>query len=78
MPRRIRWSEPSRRYDLGKRADAISVYEQVLQEGNDEDVRTLIDVDRLIDLWGELVLPVRVRRAWADWIRQHRGLDLAC
>jgi hypothetical protein len=54
------------------------VYEQVLREGTDEDVRYFIDIDVLLDLWGELVLPPTVRRAWADWFERHRKIDLVC
>jgi hypothetical protein len=53
------------------------VYEQVLREGNEDDVRCFIDVDGLIDLWDEVVLPRHVRQAWADWLRRHRGVSLS-
>ena len=43
------------------------VYEQVLREGNEDDIRRFIRVDDLIDMWDELVLPRHVRRAWVDW-----------
>ena len=49
-----------------------------MREGTDEDVRVFIDVDELLDLWDDLVLPVPVRRAWAAWFRKHRSIDLAC
>lgn len=78
LPRHVRWSEPQRQYDLDDPKDRLSVYEQVLQEGTDDDVRDLIDVEVLIAMWDTLVLPERVRRAWADWLRGRRGLDLAC
>lgn len=42
------------------------MYEQVLAEGADQDVRDIINVDELIALWDELFLPDHVRRAWAD------------
>jgi hypothetical protein len=74
----IRWSEPSLNYDLGDRADRLRVYEQVLREGTEEDVRYFIDVDELQALWSDLVLPPTVRRAWANWFRRHRSVDLAC
>ena len=37
-----------------------------LREGTAEDIRFYIDVDLLLDLWDELVLPSSVRRAWAS------------
>ena len=78
LPVHIRWSGPPRRYDLGVRRDRARVYEQVLREGNDDDVKRFIQVDDLIDLWDELVVPRHVRRAWADWLLVHRGVSLSC
>jgi hypothetical protein len=78
LPQRVRWSGPRRRYDLANRAERTRVYEQVLAEGTDDDVRWFIDVDQLIELWGELVLPGHVRRAWAAWLEEHRGVTLPC
>ena len=78
LPLTVRWSGPPRAYDLADRADRMRVYEQVLREGTDDDVRRYIDVDELLALWDELVLPARVRRAWAEWYRRHRGIAVAC
>ena len=78
LPFHVRWSEPLLTYDLGDRADKLRVYEQVLREGTDDDVRYFIDVDDLRALWSDLVLPPAVRRAWANWFRGHRSVDLAC
>jgi hypothetical protein len=78
LPLHVRWSGPPRVYDLAQRADRLRVYEQVLREGNDDDVRRFIDVDELFMLWDELVLQGHIRRAWAEWYRRHRGLDLVC
>ncbi len=47
-------------------------------EGNDADIRRFIDENDLVRLWAELVLPSCVRRAWAKWLRRHRGPDVAC
>ncbi len=78
LPFHVRWSEPSLTYDLGRRADRLRVYEQVLREGTADDVRTYIDVDQLLDFFDDLVLPPNVRRAWAAWFHRHRGIELAC
>jgi hypothetical protein len=75
LPFHIRWSGPELTYDL---ADRARVYEQVLREGTEEDVRYFVDVDVLLDLWDDLVLPPTVRRAWADWFERHRKIDLVC
>lgn len=78
LPLHVRWSGPPTRYDLDKRSDRVRVYEQVLREGTDFDVLHFIDVDDLVDLWNDLVLPIHVRRAWAEWSRKRRGVDLVC
>jgi hypothetical protein len=78
LPLHVRWSGPPKTYDLADRADRVRVYEQVLREGDEADVRRFIDVDELLSLWDEIVLPVHVRRAWAEWYRRRRGVDLAC
>jgi hypothetical protein len=71
LPLHIRWSGPPITYDLGDRADRARVYEQVLREGTEADVRFYVDADQLRDLWEELVLPPTVRRAWAGWLSRH-------
>lgn len=78
LPMHVRWSGPPKRYDLAKAVDRARVYEQVLQEGTAEDVRFYIAVDELLDMWDDIVLPPRVRRAWADWFRRKRNVEVAC
>ncbi len=78
LPFHIRWSGPPLTYDLTDRADPARVYEQVLREGTEEDVRSFVDVNALLDLWDDLVLPATVRRAWAAWFKRHRKIDLGC
>lgn len=76
LPFHVRWSGPPITYDLSVRADRARVYEQVLREGTEDDVRFYVDPDELLELWGDLVLPATVRRAWRDWFRRHRHVDL--
>ena len=72
LPPHIRWSGPPITYDLDDRADRARVYEQVLREGTEDDVRYYIDADQLREAFDALVLPPAVRQAWTDWLRQHR------
>ena len=78
LPARVRWSAPACSYDLTDRRQRARVYEQVLVEGGEQDVRELIDVDELIALSDELYLPDHVRRAWADRIAERRAIKLPC
>jgi hypothetical protein len=71
LPLHIRWSGPRIIYNLNDRADRARVYEQVLREGTEDDVRYYVDADQLRELFDELVLPPPVRRAWVDWLRRH-------
>ena len=73
VPLHIRWSEPVVIYDMSDRTDRSRVYQQVRREGTGDDVRRFIDPDDLLDMFDDLVLPPRVRRAWADWFERHRG-----
>lgn len=70
------WSRQDPTYDLTNRRQRVRVYEQVLREGTTADVRFFIDVDELVDLWDDLVLPPAVSAAWIDWLTQHRGVAL--
>jgi len=78
LPSNVRWSGPPKTYDLDDPTERARVYEQVLREGTEDDVRHFIDVNELEKLWDTLVVPARVRDAWAAWFRRHRGVDLAC
>ncbi len=72
LPLHIRWSGPTLSYDLDDHADRARVYEQVLREGTEDDVRFFVNADQLLELWDELVLPPRVRGAWSGWVERHR------
>ena len=74
LPRRVNWTRSDPTYDLSDRRQRARVYEQVLREGTAEDVRYFIDVDLLIDVWDELVLPPAVSRAWIDWLARNRNV----
>jgi hypothetical protein len=72
LPLHVAWSEPRRVYDLAERYDRRRVYEQVLSEGTIADVTFFVRASDLIDLWDELIIPVHVRAAWAEWMRLRR------
>lgn len=78
LPPHVYWSGPPRSFDLADRHDRAIAYELILAEGADDDVRRFIDVDQLIDLWPQLVLPHHVRQAWATWLNERRGIAVAC
>jgi len=73
LPRHLYWSGPSRSYQLASRRDRARVYEIVLREGTAVDLMSFIDGALLVDLWDDLVLPPRLREAWAPVIARLRG-----
>lgn len=73
LPLRVQWSGPRRSYDLDHRADRKRVYELVLREGTEDDVRRFVRLAHLEDLWDELVLPENVRRAWESQLNERRA-----
>ena len=72
LPIHVRWSGPELVYDLDDRADCIRVYEQVLRESTEDDVRFYVRPGELLALWDALVLPPMVRSTWAAWLSRHR------
>lgn len=78
LPHHVSWSGTKRTWDLNDRRQRARVYEIVLTEGTDEDVRRFIDVDELIELWDRLWLSPHVRAAWAKELEHRRGVHLAC
>jgi len=63
LPLRVQWSG-RRRYDLSDRQDRARVYELVLREGTEDDVRRFVRLGELEALWDDLLLPPHVRAAW--------------
>lgn len=76
LPRWVDWSSDDPTYDLSDRWQRIRVYEQVLREGTADDVRHFIDVDVLLDLWDDMILPPAVSRAWIAWLADHRHVTV--
>ena len=46
------------------------MYEIVLREGTVDDLLTYIDGVLLVELWDDLILPQRLRAAWAPLVEQ--------
>ena len=64
LPIHIWWSEPKRVFDLRSTKDRLRVYELVLSEGDEDDVRFYVRYEDLRSLWSQLFLPRHVRDAW--------------
>jgi hypothetical protein len=77
LPLHVYWSSPSRTWDLDDERQLERVYELVLTDGTDEDVRRFIDLDQLMSMWPRLNLAPHVREAWEAFFRA-RGLGIGC
>jgi hypothetical protein len=64
LPIHIWWSEPRRVLDTRLPKDRRRLYELVLVEGNEEDVRRYLRFSVLQDTWTQLFLPRHVRDEW--------------
>ena len=78
LPVHVYWSDPTRMWDLSDRRQRARVYEIVMTEGTDDDVRKFIDVDEVLALWPDLYLPPHVRDTWRDFLRRSRNVDPDC
>lgn len=73
LPLHLSWSGESYGYDLSDRQDRARLYERVLTEGTEDDIVVYVDLDHLVDVWAEMVLPAHVREAWQDTIDSYGG-----
>jgi hypothetical protein len=78
LPNRIRWSEPDLTFDLDATVDRLRVYEIVLVEGTESDVRFFVKFDELVLAWEKISLPAYVRKAWQDWFKQRHIVVPTC
>lgn len=72
LPTRIRWSGAPVVYDLSDVRHLRSVYEQVLREGDEADIRRYVRASTLVNEWDDLFVPAYVRVAWEPWVRARR------
>ena len=78
LPIHLGWSEPPDfTYDLDDENDRRRLYERVLTEGLDDDIRYYIRLDQLIAMWERIWLPRHVRETWQAWL-DRRGIALQC
>lgn len=59
------WSgQDGAQFDVSSDEDAALLYQAVLRVGSAADVEGTVNAVRLREVWGMMVLPERVRRAW--------------
>lgn len=60
------WAPGSRRFNLDEDYGLRRVYVSALAEGTLADVQSLVNAERLVEVWDDLILPTRVRDLWED------------
>ncbi|WP_420442912.1 hypothetical protein, partial [Candidatus Poriferisodalis sp.] len=68
LPNRIAWSGQGE-FDLEDRRDRMYVYQLVMTEGTEDDVRRYINVDHLMEMWSGMWLSPPVHERWQHWLR---------
>jgi hypothetical protein len=63
LPINVYWG-PRHTFDLDNQSDVIQTYQAALREGRVIDQETLLNHELLLEIWPELMLPVRVRKLW--------------
>ena len=64
-PINVYWG-PNREVDLDSESDVIKAYQANLREGCVVDQVEILNRDLLVQIWPELILPVRVRELWEN------------
>jgi hypothetical protein len=72
LPHSVLWAPGSERVDLQEPGDINRAYQAVLCEGTATDQIHLLNRQRLITVWPDLMLPVRVRDLWESRFPQLR------
>lgn len=68
LPNRVAWSGQGE-YDLDDPRGWAHVYELVMTEGTEDDIRAYIDIDVLLDMWDTMWLATHVREQWTEFLR---------
>lgn len=62
----VLWAPGGGRVDLDEPGGVGLAYRAVLAEGTVEDQVAVLNRQRLLEVWGDLMLPKRVRKLWDD------------
>lgn len=66
LPHSIFWAPGDRKMNLETPHGFFRTYVAALAEGTLDDIRALVNADRLVQMWGELLLPRRVETMWEE------------
>lgn len=64
LPLSVYWAAERTSVDVGNAQGAFKAYVALLSEGTLEDVVSLVNAERLKQVWNQLLLPVRCAAEW--------------
>ena len=64
LPHSVLWAPGGGRIDLDRPGELRLAYRAVLNEGSIDDLERLLNRDRLVAVWSDLLLPLRVLELW--------------
>lgn len=67
LPSRLAWSGQGS-LDLDSPRDRAYLYQLVMTEGTEDDVRRWIDLKLLMQMWDDMWLSPHVRQRWDRWL----------
>ena len=73
----VLWAPGGGRVDLDRPGELRMAYRAVLNEGTVEDLVQVLNRDRLVAVWPELLLPFRVRDLWESRFLELRPAEHA-
>ena len=76
LPIHLDWSH-SGTFDIEDEHERRWLYQRVLTEGTEDDVRHYIRLDELLAMWDTIWLSPHVAEAWQRWFDRH-GISVTC
>jgi hypothetical protein len=73
----VLWAPGAGHVDLDEPGGTALAYQAVLAEGTVEDLAHVLNSDRLIAVWPDLMLPGRVRQMWESQFPELRAATVA-
>ena len=65
VPHSILWAPGGTSVDLSEPGAVAMVYQAAISEGSASEQAALLNRDRLVEVWPDLMLPPRARELWA-------------
>lgn len=77
LPHSVLWAPGGGQVDLDRPGELRMAYRAVLNEGTVSDLEMVLNRDRLVRVWSELLLPLRVIELWESRFPELRQASAA-